>query len=126
MKILDRQALLQGGLVSLFFAVPFSIAAQWITALVLLAMVGFVVGAGVAAWVQRTGYPLLHGIVCAGLTYAVTQAVFVTVKLARGGDVNWFGVIVNFSVTLLAGVIGGGLGNALQKRGITPSSRRAS
>jgi len=50
----------------------------------------------------------------------------VTVKLARGGDVNWFGVIVNFSVTLLAGVIGGGLGNALQKRGITPSSRRAS
>ncbi len=125
MNTLDRQALLQGGAVCLVFAIPFAVAAQWVPFLVILAAAGFVVGSGVAAWVQRTGFPLLHGMVCAGATYLAAQAVFVVVKLFRGGDVNWFGVFFNFTVALFAGVIGGGLGSSLQKRGFVPSTQRS-
>ena len=125
MNMLDRQALMQGGSVALVFAIPFSIAAQWIQFLVVFAAAGFIVGAGVAAWVQRTGFPLLHGMVCASATYVVAQAVFVAIKLFRDGDVNWFGVFFNFTVALVAGVIGGGLGSSLQKRGLVPSTQRS-
>ena len=45
------------------------------------ATLGFLVGAGCAAWVQRVGFPLSHGLVTAGGTYAAAQAVFITVRL---------------------------------------------
>lgn len=133
MKALDRTALRQGALTALVFAVPFSVASRWLAdregsspwlpVLWLLALGGFTLGAGIAAWLQRTGYPLLHGIVCAAGTYVAAQAVFVVVKLARGGNVRWLSVFFTFTVVLFAGVVGGGLGSALQKRGIMPGQR---
>ncbi|MCB0956015.1 MAG: hypothetical protein KDB12_07630 [Ilumatobacter sp.] len=136
MNVLDRMALRQGGAIALVFAVPFSLAARlladmdppspWRYPALLAALAGFVVGGGVAAWVQRTGYPMVHGMVCAAGTYLLAQTVFVVVKLVRGGDINWFGVFFNFTITLFAGVIGGALGSALQKRGFAPGRRRPS
>lgn len=136
MNMLDRAALRQGGAVALVFAVPFSVAARlladmdppspWRYPALLAALAGFVVGAGIAAWVQGTGYPMVHGMVCAAGTYLLAQTVFVVVKLVRSGDVNWFGVFFNFTITLFAGVIGGALGSALQKRGFAPGQRRSS
>ena len=136
MNVLDRMALRQGGAIALVFAVPFSLAARlladmdppspWRYPALLAALAGFVVGAGIAAWVQGTGYPMVHGMVCAAGTYLLAQAVFVTIKLVRGGEINWFGVFFNFTIALVAGVIGGALGSALQKRGFAPGQRRSS
>lgn len=130
---LDRDALRQGGSVALVFAVPFSIAARlvadqspgsaWASLLWLAALGGFALGAGIAAWVQRRGLPLLHGMVCAGGTYLAAQVVFVVIKLLRGGDVRWLGIFFTFSAVLFAGMIGGVLGSALTKRGLTPRGR---
>ena len=66
---------------------------------------------------------MLHGLVCAGGTYLVAQTVFVVAKLLRGGEVRWLGIFFTFTVVLFVGVIGGGLGSMLQKRGIMPGGR---
>lgn len=126
----DLDALRAGGSVALVFAVPFSLAATWAAdrddgALALWlsvgAVLGFVLGAGCAAWVQRKDLPLSHGLATAIVTYSLAQAVFITVKLARGSDVNWFAALFNLSVIAGAGLIGGMLGRRLRDRGFRPS-----
>jgi uncharacterized membrane protein YfcA len=126
----DTAALRAGALVSLVFAIPFSIAARWAadsrddsslaTILTLGAVLGFVLGAGCAAWVQRVDFPLSHGIVTAVGTYVVAQAVFITIRLLRGDDVNWFAAMFNLSVAAGAGLVGGLLGQRLRSRGVLP------
>ena len=70
----DTAALRMGAMVSLIFAIPFSIGASWAASrdstalaiwLVLGAIGGFTLGAGCAAWVQRLDLPLSHGLVTA-------------------------------------------------------------
>lgn len=134
MSTLDRAALKQGAWVALVFAVPFSIGSRLmadhdaksplVSVLWLAALGGFTLGAGIAAWVQRTGFPLLHGLVCAGGTYIAAQIVFITIKLFRGGSISWLAVFFTFSVVLTAGLIGGGLGSALRRRGLMPTAER--
>ena len=134
MKNLDRTAMLQGALVSLVFALPFAIGARlvadndkgspWASVLWLLALGGFVLGAGCAAWVRDKQLPLLHAMVAAGGTYVAAQAVFIAIKLFRGGDVSWLGAFFTFTTVLFAALIGGFLGSALRKRGILPSGKR--
>jgi hypothetical protein len=134
MTTLDRAALRQGAWVALVFAVPFSVGSRlmadhdahspWTSVLWLAALGGFTLGAGIAAWVQRTGFPLLHGLVCAGGTYLAAQSVFIVIKLFRGGTINWLSVFFTFTVVLTAGLVGGGLGSALRKRGLMPSMER--
>lgn len=135
MNTLDRAALRQGAWVSLVFAVPFSIGSRlmadheenspWVSVLWLAALGGFALGAGIAAWTQRTGFPLLHGLVCAGGTYIAAQAVFIVIKLFRGGSISWLAVFFTFTVVLTAGLVGGGLGSALRKRGLVPTAERS-
>jgi uncharacterized membrane protein YfcA len=130
----DRAALRAGGSVALVFAVPCSIAARWAadsrddSALAVLlslgAVAGFVLGAGVAAWVQQRGLPLSHGMVTAAVTYTAAQLVFVLVRLVAGKEVHWFAVLFNLSVAVGAGLLGGYLGQTLHRRGFTPSSSR--
>jgi uncharacterized membrane protein YfcA len=129
----DWDAIRAGGLVALVFAVPFSIAARWAadsrddTTLALWltvgAIIGFVIGAGCAAWIQRSGTPLSHGLVTAAGTYLAAQAVFVVIRLVRGLEVRWFAVIFNLTVVLAAGLVGGLLGQHLRNRGIEPRVR---
>jgi len=137
MTTLDRTALKQGGSVALVFAVPFAIGSRlvadsqpddgpgspWTAVLFLAALAGFVLGGGIAAWVQRTGFPLVHGMVCAGGTYLIAQGLFIAIKLFRGGSVSWIGAFFTFSLVLSAGLVGGGLGSLLRKRGILPPER---
>ncbi len=136
MAVIDRSrwdfdALRAGGMVALVFAVPLSIGATWAadnddSALALWlsvgAVLGFVLGAGCAAWVQRCELPLKHGLATAIGTYAIAQAVFIVVKLVRGNEVNWFAALFNLSVMAGAGLIGGLLGKRLSDRGFHPSS----
>ncbi len=126
----DIVALKQGAAVALVFAIPFSIASRLahdnnpksslVIPLVLAAIVGFVLGAGVAAWRQRTHTPLSHGIVAATGTYVAVQGALVVVNLIRGSDIRWFAIFFNLTVTLGAGCIGGFLGMALQRQGLEP------
>jgi len=88
--------------------------------LILVAIVGFVLGAGVAAWRQRCRTPLSHGIVTAGGTFVIVQGIFVVINLIRGNDVRWFNIAFTLTLTMFAGMIGGLLGINLQKRGLVP------
>jgi uncharacterized membrane protein YfcA len=128
----DHDALRAGALVALVFAVPLSIGARWAadsrddSALALWlsvgAVVGFVLGAGCAAWVQRTGLPLSHGLVTAIGTYVAAQAVFIVIRLLRGAEVNWFAALFNLSVVAGAGLVGGAIGKRLQDKGFRPTA----
>jgi hypothetical protein len=128
----DIQAVRAGIGVCLLLAVPLTLVAAFVdsddTGLNALfffgAMFGFILGAGCAAWIQQRGTPLSHGIVTAMIAYLGAQAVFVTIRLAGGNDVNWFGVFFTLSLVMLSGLFGGLLGSLVQARGITPSSRR--
>lgn len=130
----DRRAIRAGVAVSLVFAVPFSVAARLVagddtptggraTLAALLAFgaaVGFLLGAGVAAWHQELRTPLTHGIVTATGSYVVPQTILIAVKLARGGDVRWSGVVFNLTVAVTMGVLGGLLGSSMRRRGVVP------
>ncbi len=134
----DLDAMRAGGSVALVFAVPLSVAARILagdetpegtkaTLVVLLSLgaaVGFLLGSGVAAWHQQRGTPLSHGIMTAAVTYIVPQAVLIVIKLARGGDVRWTGVIFNLTLVISMGVLGGSLGSSMRKRGARPSGQR--
>jgi uncharacterized membrane protein YfcA len=136
MTTLDWNALRAGGSVALVFAVPFSIAARIVgdnhnhpglaSILSLAALVGFVLGAGVAAWVQTLWLPLQHGTICAVGTYVAAQTVFIIVRAIRGSDIRWLAAIFNLTAVAVAGLIGGALGSALQRRGMFPSTSRGS
>lgn len=132
----DVEALRAGGMVALVFAVPFSIAASWAASgsddsalalfLSLGAVIGFVVGAGCAAWVQRRELPLSHGLATAISTYVLAQTVFIAIKLMRGSDVNWLAALFNLSVVAGAGLVGGVLGQRLRSKGFVPSGMERS
>ena len=133
----DVAALRAGAGVALVFAVPFSIAARWAadnrdangalaTWLSFGAAVGFVLGAGCAAWVQRRDLPLSHALVTAIGSYVGAQAVFVVLRLARGDNVGWFRVFFGLSVVTGAGLVGGLIGGRMRAKGFLPSTERAS
>jgi hypothetical protein len=88
------------------------------------AMFGFIVGAGCAAWLQRRGTPMSHGVVTTIIAYVGAQSVLLVIRLARGADVNWFGLLFTLSLVVLAGAFGGILGSQLQARGFVPSTQR--
>ena len=136
MNNLDWNAIRAGASVSLVFAIPFSIAARIVAdnnsessaapLLSLAALAGFVLGSGVAAWTQQLRLPLKHGAICAIGTYTAAQAVFIVIRLIRGSQVHWFAAIFTLTTVAVAGLIGGGLGSLMQRRGFYPSSTRRS
>jgi hypothetical protein len=128
----DFTAIRAGAVISLVFAVPLAIGARIAAdgdhdgvavSLSIGATIGFLIGAGCAAWIQRAGTPLSHGMVTAGGTYIITQAVFIAVRLIRGEDVRWFGTVFTFTIVLFAGLVGGLLGRHLQASGFQPSAK---
>ncbi len=133
MSRFDPEAVRAGIGVCLVLAVPLTLIAAFVdsddsglNALFFFgAMFGFVLGAGCAAWLQQRGTPMSHGIVTAIIAYLGAQIVFVSFRLLRGADVNWFGVFFTLSLVMLAGLTGGLLGSSLQARGIVPSHRRS-
>jgi len=130
----DWVALEAGAGVCLLVAIPLTLIAAFVdsnnsgtNALFFFgAMAGFILGAGCAAWIQRVGTPISHGIITAMGAYVAAQAVFITIRLIGDHTVNWFGVFFTFSLVLGAGVLGGLLGSRLQTQGFSPSTRRPS
>ena len=128
----DLDAIRAGIGVCLILAIPLTLVAAFLdsdssglNALFFFgAMFGFVLGGGCAAWVQRCGTPMSHGVVTTIVAYLGAQSVFVIVRLVRDESVNWFGVFFTLSLVTLAGLFGGLLGSQLQARGFRPSSQR--
>jgi len=125
----DLIALRAGAGVCLILAVPLTLIAAFVdsdssgtNALFFFgAMTGFILGAGCAAWIQRVGTPISHGIVTAMIAYLAAQVVFITIRIVGGNTVNWFGVFFTLSLVMGAGLFGGVLGSRLQAKGLTPS-----
>lgn len=130
----DRDAIRAGIGVCLILAIPLTVIAAFVGSdsaglnafFFFGAMFGFVLGGGCAAWVQRCGTPMSHGVVTTIVAYVGAQSVFVIVRLVRDESVNWFGVFFTLSLIILAGLFGGLLGSQLQARGFRPSSQRGS
>ena len=128
----DVDALRAGIGVCLILAIPLTLVAAFVdsdssglNALFFFgAMFGFVLGGGCAAWVQRRGTPMSHGVLTTIVAYVGAQSVFILIRLVRGESVNWFGVFFTLSLVTLAGLFGGILGSQPQARGFVPSSQR--
>ena len=126
----DGEAIREGASVAVLFAVPFTIIARlafddddksgWASVLALASVLGFVLGAGVAAWRQRRGTPLSHGVVTAVGVFLVVQVLFAVIRVAGGNSLNVGKIIVSLSLTALAGLLGGLLGSFLQRQGMAP------
>lgn len=133
MARLDWQAIRSGAAVCLVFAVPLSLAARWAAdsrddsglaiLLTLGAIGGFVLGSGVAAWVQQTGFPWAHALITASGTYVVAQSLFIAARLVTSREVRWYAALFNLTPVLFAGVLGGVLGTVLQRKGFVASTR---
>ncbi len=126
----DAQAIREGASVAVLFAVPFTIIARlafddddksgWASVLALASFLGFVLGAGVAAWRQRRGAPLSHGVVTAVGVFVIVQILFAVIRVAGGNSLNVGKIIVSLSLTALAGLLGGLLGRFLQRQRMAP------
>jgi hypothetical protein len=130
-RSIDREALRAGASVTLLFAVPPTLVARfvldnnddtsgWAPLLSLIAVLGFVLGSGVAAWRQQAQRPMAHAVLAGAGVFVAAQAVFLAVRIATSGDVRVMRILTSFSLALVASVIGGLLGNFLQKNGIRP------
>ncbi len=128
---LDQEALRAGGSVTLLFAVPPTLVARfvldnnndtsgWAPLLSLVAVLGFVLGSGVAAWRQQSQRPMAHAVLAGAGVFVAAQVVFLVLRIATGGDVRAMRILTSFSLSLVASVIGGLLGNFLQKNGMRP------
>ncbi|MFT4866558.1 MAG: hypothetical protein ACI8RE_002756 [Ilumatobacter sp.] len=128
----DVDALRAGAGVTLAFAVPFFVLAALLdsdsngtnTLLFFGFVFGFTLGAGCAAWVQQAGAPYSHGIVTASGTFLVVQAILILVAIIRGSTINWLSIFFTLTFVAFAGLMGGILGNRLQRQGSVPSQRR--
>ena len=128
----DVDAIKAGAGVCAVFAVPLQVLALLFddsgvaTLLRLGALLGFLLGAGIAAWVQQRGLPLAHGLVTALGAFVVVQTAFVIGRAVVGNDLRLSAFIANLPLVAGAGLFGGFLGQWLQSRGMMPSIRRPS
>ena len=127
----DLEAIKAGASVATLLAVPPTLIARfmiddtsgtngWAPLLLLLAIFGFVIGSGQAAWRQQRGTPILHGMITSTGVFVVAQSVFALVKLAMGDDLRFMRIATSFSLAMFAGLIGGLLGYYLQRNGPAP------
>jgi hypothetical protein len=127
---IDGRAYREGLSVAALTAVPFGILAAvvvdpddpsgWNGLLALLVLGGLVLGAGVAAWRQRTGTPLTHGIVTASTVFIVVQAVGLIRKFVTDDPVRWGRIATSLMLSVLAGLLGGLLGSWMIRKGVEP------
>jgi len=126
---LDRSAIGQGIVIAAGIAVPAALVGLvfvddspnasnpgWTILFPVVVLAGLVLGAGCAAWVQRAGAPLSHGIVTAVGVFVVVQAVGVARRVLSGDELSWRRIVSSLLLSLLAGTIGGLLGGWLAGR----------
>jgi len=127
----DIAALRSGAGACIIFAVPLQVLADavgrdsgWSLPCRIGALFGFFLGAGVAAWAQQRGFPLAHGLVTAIAAFVVVQAGFIVARAIVGHDLGLSRAVLNLTPVVGVGLLGGLMGQALQRRGIMPGMRR--
>ena len=128
----DEDAIRAGASVCIALAVPFRVLAAVVgdegsaldALLFVVFLLFFVVGSGCAAWLQQRGTPLSHALVTAAGSYLAMEAVFLVVRLVRGTQIPWFGILFTLMLVLTCAILGGLFGSRLQSQGYTPSRRR--
>jgi hypothetical protein len=88
----------------------------------LVALGGFALGAGVAAWVQRRGLPLKHGLATGLGAFVVIQCAFIIGRGVLGDDLRIANLVANLPLVLGASLFGGFLGAWLQRNGVRPGT----
>jgi hypothetical protein len=126
----DVEALRAGAGVCAVFAVPLQIIAQLLgrdsgvaDLLTLLSIGGFVLGGGVAAWVQRRGLAFSHALVTVLGTFLVLQLAFLLARAVSGGELRLLNALFNVPLVMFAGFLGGALGSFLRRNGSRPSTQ---
>lgn len=127
----DAPAVISGAVVSLVIALGATGITTFLdrsspvrSLLLAVTMLGFVLGAAMAAWAQRRNMPLAHGITAAVCSYVAAETVFVVVKLIRGTSISWLGVMLKVTLVVGCGLFGSALGALLRRRGFVPSAER--
>ncbi len=132
----DRGALRAGASVAIMLALPFAVLARIIADskadgqgagsasgwLFLISLAGFYIGAGIAAWRQHKGTPLLHAVVASVGAYVVAQAVIVVVNVIRDRPIRLFAILFTLTLISCVAVLGGLTGMAMQRKGLEPRS----
>lgn len=130
----DTRAIRAGAAIALVIAAPTQIAARWALdrdasaaafALSVVSLIGFWLGAACAAWIQRLGLPLAHGLVTAIGTFVLVQVVMIPVRLVIDVDINWFTIVFSLTLTSGVGLLGGAVGARLRSSGFVPSYERS-
>jgi hypothetical protein len=126
---LDRDALRQGVLIAAGIAIPAALIGLlfvddahgasndgWTVLFPVVVLLGLVLGAGCAAWVQRNGAPLTHGIATALVVFVGVQLVGIARRTLSDESIDWGRVVSSLLLSLLAGTIGGLVGGWLAGR----------
>jgi uncharacterized membrane protein YfcA len=126
----DPLAIRQGASVAAMFVVPCTLIARlafdqdqssgWAAVLALGSFLGFVLGAGVAAWRQQRDLPLTHALVTVIVVFAAIQFVFSMVRLLLGDPIRWGRIAVSLTLAITGALFGGYLGGFLQRKGVEP------
>jgi hypothetical protein len=133
----DLVAVRRGGFVCVVFAVPPTVLGRvladgdgssgWAPLLLFVTLSGFVLGGGVAAWHQRRGMPMAHGVITTGIVFVALQVAFLGVRATFGDSddpIRWGRIVVALSIALAGGLVGGLLGGYLERNGLVPQARR--
>lgn len=120
---LDWRAIGIGAAVAIAISLPLAILSQVLSdfgdgggsAIVILffflVLAGFVVG-GFVAGSKRAESPLTHGILAAAAAYLLVQAVGIVLNLARGDELDLFGLVFNAGLAAAMGLLGGWIANS--------------
>jgi uncharacterized membrane protein YfcA len=129
---LDADALRKGIAVAAVITIPIALASWiWIddestkrqpviVVFSLIVIGGLILGAALAAQLQRTGTPLAHGIVTVLVVWAVLSIVRLVRLTVAGDDLDVRGLVSNLLISLIAGTVGGLIGG----RGARPAEQR--
>lgn len=125
---LDSRAVRAGAVLALIVAVPAALAGEaleadrpadhpsgWALLLSVVVFLGLLAGAALAAFGQRKGTPLIHGIVVALGCFIAVQAVGVVRRSIQGDTISWSRILSSALLSAMAGTIGGLLGNRVPR-----------
>lgn len=130
---LDGFAVRAGVITTVVLAVPLGLGAALLAdadnrQLALAANLGvlviFVLGSGLAAWVQRRQMPIAHGLVSAVASYAIVAVVSFVVSAFSGSGWSILRQALLMTIAAGCGLLGGMIGGILRSRGAVPSSDR--
>jgi putative membrane protein (TIGR04086 family) len=95
----------------------------WTGLLAFVVVLGLLAGATTAAFAQKSGTPLVHGMLASVVVYVGVEIVGLTRRTISHDPVDWSRVISSLLLSMVVGAVGGLLGNRLANRARGHASR---